>query len=152
MKKVLAITIVILSSISFVFGSNESQEQNDGKVINMDKAMFIKDIFDYTANTDTWKYIGNKPAIIDFYASWCAPCRQISPILDALAKEYKDDIYIYKIDTDKEKELAKAFGITALPTLLFVPLEGQPIMTKGAMQKPEFERAIKEYILKTNDK
>lgn len=146
-------TLCMLLCFTFSYSSLSAQTINHdyGKVIKVTKKEFVAKVADID-NMKDWKYLGDKPAIIDFYASWCAPCRQISPILDALAKEYKDDIYIYKIDTDKEKELAKAFGITALPTLLFVPLEGQPIMTKGAMQKPEFERAIKEYILKTNDK
>lgn len=116
--------------------------------IHLTKNDFLKKVADYETNSNTWKYLGDKPAIIDFYASWCGPCNSIAPILEELATEYKDKIYIYKIDTDKEQELSAVFGIRSIPTLLFVPMEGQPQMSKGAMPKSSLKDAIDKILLK----
>lgn len=118
-----------------------------GKVIAMDREMFVKEVFDYTQNTNEWKFEGKKPAIIDFYATWCGPCRHVAPILKELAEQYKDQIVIYKVDTDKEKELSTAMGIQSLPTILFIPMNGQPQVLVGAADKATFERAIREVLL-----
>jgi thioredoxin len=113
----------------------------------MNKAMFLERVFNYEKNPDTWVYEGNKPAIIDFYADWCGPCKKIAPIMAQLAEEYKDQIVIYKVDTDKERELAQVFQIRSIPSILFIPAEGQPQMTMGALPKAEFEKMIKEVLL-----
>ena len=113
----------------------------------MDKQMFLDRVFDYTSGATEWKYQGNKPAVIDFYATWCGPCRMIAPILKDLAKEYGDSIVIYKIDTDKEKELSMAMGIQSLPTIVFIPKIGQPQVIVGAADKETFRRAIDEVLL-----
>ena len=102
---------------------------------------------DYEGNPTVWKFLGEKPAIIDFYASWCGPCKRVAPILDELAAEYGDKIDIYKIDTEQEQELAAAFGIRSIPTLLFVPMEGKPQMVQGAIGKADFEKIIQEVLL-----
>lgn len=109
--------------------------------------MFLERVFNYEKNPDTWVYEGNKPAIIDFYADWCGPCKKIAPIMAQLAEEYKDQIVIYKVDTDKERELAQVFQIRSIPSILFIPAEGQPQMTMGALPKAEFEKMIKEVLL-----
>ena len=109
---------------------------------------FGGEALDYEKNPDTWVYRGDKPAIIDFYATWCGPCKAVAPILDDLAKEYKDQIYIYKIDTDQEQELAADFGIRSIPSLLFIPMNGQPQMIQGAIGKEEFKKIIDEFLLK----
>lgn len=121
---------------------------NEGKVIKMDKAMFIEKVFNYEASPDKWVYLGDKPCIIDFYADWCAPCRKIAPIMSELAEQYKDDLVIYKIDTDKEKELAGVFAIRSIPSILYCPVEGQPTMTMGAASKADFEKMINDILLK----
>jgi thioredoxin len=118
-----------------------------GKVIQMNKAMFIEKVFNYEASPDKWVYIGDKPCIIDFYADWCGPCKRVAPIMSELAAQYKDDIVIYKVDTDKEKELAGVFNIRSIPSILFCPTEGQPTMTMGAQPKAEFEKLVKEVLL-----
>jgi thioredoxin len=92
--------------------------------------------------------LGDKPAIVDFYASWCGPCKTIAPILEELAAEYGDQIYIYKVDTEEEQELAAAFGIRSIPTLLFIPMDGEPQMAQGAMPKASFKEAIEKVLLK----
>ena len=118
------------------------------KTIHLTKAEFLSKVFDYESNPKEWKYLGDKPAIIDFYASWCGPCKMIAPILEELADEYDGQIYVYKIDTEKEQELAAAFGIRSIPTLLFVPMDGQPEMAQGALPKSTFKEAIDSVLLK----
>lgn len=120
------------------------------KTIHLTKADFLSKVADYESNPSEWKYLGDKPAIIDFYASWCGPCKTIAPVLEELAEEYDGQIYVYKIDTEKEQELASAFGIRSIPTLLFVPIEGQPQMAQGAMPKASFKEAIENVLLKKN--
>ncbi len=131
---------------------NQQKEQQSKtttvmKPIHLTKAEFLKKVVDYEGNPTEWKYLGEKPAIIDFYASWCGPCKRVAPILDELAAEYGDKIDIYKIDTEQELELAAAFGIRSIPTLLFVPMEGKPQMVQGAIGKADFEKIIQEVLL-----
>ena len=128
---------------------NEQQSKTTTvmKPIHLTKAEFLKKVVDYEGNPTEWKYLGEKPAIIDFYASWCGPCKRVAPILDELAAEYGDQIDIYKIDTEQEQELAAAFGIRSIPTLLFVPMEGKPQMVQGAIGKADFEKIIQEVLL-----
>ena len=114
--------------------------------IKLTTAEFKKRIFDYTANQE-WKYIGPIPAIIDFYADWCGPCKMVAPILEELSKQYDGKVLIYKVDTDAEEELAAIFNIRSIPSFLFIPQEGQPMMQAGALPKHVFERVIEEHLL-----
>lgn len=116
-----------------------------GKVTHITKAEFDKRVCN-TAN-GTWKYIGDKPCVIDFYATWCGPCKMISPYLDEFAEKYKDQLYIYKIDIDKERELASMFGAYSIPLLIFVPQQGEPSAQRGALAKEDLEAAIKKAVL-----
>lgn len=115
--------------------------------IKITKADFLEKVMNYEANPTEWKYAGDKPCLIDFYADWCGPCKVVAPILEELAAEYGDQIYIYKVDTEKEQELAAAFGIRSIPSLLFVPMEGQPQMSMGAMPKAQLKEAIDKVLL-----
>lgn len=116
--------------------------------INLTKTDFLTKVADYENSPNEWKYLGDKPAIVDFYASWCGPCKMIAPILEELSEEYKNEIYIYKVDTDKEQELASVFGIRSIPTILFVPQQDAPQMSQGAMPKESFKEAIDNVLLK----
>lgn len=140
---------VLLLSMLLAFPIFAQESKKEDSVIQMDELMFLTRVFDYKhTDNQEWKYKGDKPCIIDFYATWCAPCRMIAPTLKELAKEYQDSIYVYKIDVDKEKELAAAMGIQSLPTILFIPTSGQPQMIVGAADKKTFRRAINEVLLK----
>lgn len=110
------------------------------------KDTFLKKVFDYENNKE-WKYQGELPAIIDFYADWCGPCKAVAPVLESLSKEYEGKIQIYKVDTDAEQELAAVFGIRSIPSLLFIPKEGKPQMAMGAMPKEAFVEAINTVLL-----
>jgi len=106
---------------------------------------FKEKVFDFEANKE-WKFKGEIPAIIDFYADWCGPCKRVAPIMEELAKEYDGKVKIYKIDTEVERELAVMFGIRSIPSILFIPVEGQPQMTTGALPKENFVQMIKEVL------
>jgi thioredoxin len=118
------------------------------KTIHLTKEEFLTKVANYEADPTEWKYLGDKPAIIDFYADWCGPCKTIAPILEELAKDYSDKIYIYKVNTEQEQELAGAFGIRSIPSLLFVPMTGSPQMAQGALPKSSFKEAIENVLLK----
>ena len=112
---------------------------------------FKEKIFDYTKE-ENWNYKGELPAIVDFYADWCGPCKAVAPVLEDLSKQYEGKLVIYKIDTDKEEELSSLFGIQSIPTLLFIPVSGQPMMQKGAIPKTAFQQVIEERLLTTAGK
>ncbi len=111
----------------------------------LDKKAFLEKIFDFEKEKE-WKYLGSLPAIVDFYADWCGPCKMVTPILEKLAVEYEGKINIYKVDTDKEQELAGAFGIQSIPSLLFIPAAGQPQMVRGALGREAFDKVIVEVL------
>jgi len=108
-------------------------------------ASFKEKVFDFENNKD-WKFEGEKPCVIDFYADWCGPCKTLAPILEELKNEYGDKLEIYKINTEEEKELSSIFGIQSIPSLLFVPQEGQPQMAQGALPKESFKQAFKDVL------
>ncbi len=121
------------------------------KTIRLTHADFKEKVFDYE-NESEWRYKGELPAIIDFYADWCGPCKAIAPVLEELAVEYDDRVLIYKIDTNKEQELAGAFGIQSIPTLLFIPMSGQPMLQMGAIPKSAFKEVVDTRLLNSDGK
>ena len=141
----------LIMQLPVLEAASQEMTTKEGKTkmttINLTKEDFLNKVMDYEKNPTEWKYKGDKPAIIDFYASWCGPCKMLAPVLEELAKEYEGQIYIYKIDTEAEEELSRAFGIRSIPTMLFVPMEGQPMMTQGALPKAELDKIIKERLL-----
>lgn len=118
------------------------------KAKELTKAEFLTKVVNYETNPSEWKFLGDKPCLVDFYAAWCGPCRMVAPILEELAGEYEGKIDIYKVDTEKEQELAGAFGIRSIPSLLFCPKGGKPQMVQGAMSKPDLKKMIEEVLLK----
>jgi thioredoxin 1 len=116
------------------------------ETIQLTTAEFKEKIFNYE-QTNEWDYKGDKPAIIDFYADWCGPCKQVAPVLEELAKQYADDLVIYKVDTEKEQELSQVFGIQSIPTFLFIPVNETPMLQAGALPKNVFQQVIEEKLL-----
>ncbi len=112
---------------------------------HLTKETFKQKVFNFETNKD-WKFEGEKPCVIDFYADWCAPCKMVAPILEELANEYDGKLDIYKVNTEQEQELAAMFGIQSIPSLLFVPKEGQPQMAMGALPKDTFKKAFSDVL------
>lgn len=157
--KVILATILFASifTVSCKGGSKQENTVSETKdsvkvatkvtTIKLTKSEFLAKVVNYETNPEEWKYLGDKPALIDFYADWCGPCKIIAPILEELAAEYGDEIYIYKIDTDKEQELASVFGIQSIPSLLFIPMTGQPTMERGVLPKDVLKDKINTILL-----
>ncbi len=124
--------------------NNNNKGENKMKVTELTAEMFKQKIMNYEKNPQSWTFEGNKPAIIDFYATWCGPCKATAPVLEELAKEYDGKIDIYKVDIDQQQELASMFGIRSVPSLLFIPKTGEPQMAVGALGKADFKKAIGE--------
>ena len=112
---------------------------------------FIEKVWDFESNPQEWVYKGDVPCVIDFYADWCKPCRMVAPIMDDLAVEYEGKVKIYKIDTDKEKRLAQVFQVRSIPSVLFSPVKGRPMMQAGALPKDQYKKIIEDELLKTNE-
>lgn len=156
MMKIIKLTIllaaVILSTDFASARENADKEKTNDETIDsvvvINKADFLKKIYNYEANRDSFIYEGTLPCIVDFYADWCGPCRMVSPIMKDLASEYKGKVIFYKINIDKNKELAMAFGATSIPMFLFIPAKGEPQSTKGALPREFFVKIIEEFLLK----
>ena len=114
--------------------------------INLTKGGFLRKIANYLANPYQWKFLGERPALIDFYAPWCGPCKSLSPVLDELAKEYAGRVDVYKVNVDDEPELASLFRIRSVPTLVFAPMKGDPHIATGAPTKGELKKAIEAFV------
>ncbi len=126
---------------------NNNKEKKVMKTIMLTKEDFLKKVVDYEKDSENWNYLGDKPALIDFYAPWCGPCRSLAPVLEELAAEYDGEIYIYKVNTDEEQELAAVFGIRSIPTLVFAPMKGDPRIAQGALPKAQLKKMIDEVLL-----
>ena len=137
------ITLIIAIAFATIFAfSAQAQE-----VIELNKQQFLEKVWNYESNPDAWQYNGTLPCVIDFNAKWCGPCRKMEPILKDMARKYDGKIIIYKVDVDKEKELASLFGISSIPAFLFCPTEGDPRGTMGAYPADEFEKIIHTVLL-----
>ena len=158
MKKTLIVLMVLMTALTGCkakAGETSSSAKNEIKTsnnkqmgaIHLTKETFIEKVANFEANPKEWKYLGDKPCIIDFYADWCGPCKAVAPILEELAKTYDGQIYVYKINTDEQQELAGAFGIRSIPSLLFVPMDGKPQMSVGALPKAQMVEAIDNILL-----
>lgn len=142
--------VLLLVSCSMSAKTDKKETENvaaQGEVVVLNKADFLTKVYNYEKNQTEWVYEGDKPCIVDFYADWCGPCKKVSPILKELAGEYQNDIIVYKINVDNEKELAAAFGIQSIPTLLFIPAKGKPQIAQGALSKEQFVEQINSFLL-----
>ena len=149
MKNSVIHSIVLMFFLVRVMAGNS----DNTSIQKLTKVDFYEKIMNLEKNPNTWKYSGNLPCVIDFYADWCGPCRTASPILEELAEKYKGQIVVYKINTDQEKELANAFRIQSIPAFLWIPKVGKPTMSAGIASSKEetramFEKMIKEVLLK----
>ena len=143
MKKGLFLIVLMLCSTTLF-----SQEPAKAVVKHLTKAEFLEKVWNYEKNSKEWKYEGDKPCIIDFYTTWCGPCKRFSPILEELAKEYDGKIIVYKVNTEVERELASVFQVRSIPTLLFCPLKDNPQINVGALPKEQLVEAINKVLLK----
>ena len=127
--------------------AGKNKQEQKIKPRHLTKAEFLSKVANYEKTPDKWEYLGSKPCIIDFYATWCGPCRKLAPILEEIAGEYAGKIDVYKIDVDKESELAGTFGIQSIPTLLMIPVKGEPKILQGAMPKDQLIKIVDEFLL-----
>ena len=141
--------LIAIASLAFGFTANaQEQKKEESKVKQLTYNEFLKKVWNFESNPNTFIYKGNLPAVIDFYADWCCPCRRVAPIMEKLATEYDGQLLVYKINVDQEKELANAFQVKSIPMVLFIPLEGQPSMQVGAMQEEGYRQVIQERLIK----
>lgn len=146
------IKILLMTSVIFIFLSCsfnvQGQEKNEEVVIvHLSKEEFLEKVYNYEKNADTWKYEGDRPCIVDFYADWCMPCRRLSPILKEIAEEYKGRIIVYKVDIQKNTDIANAFGISSIPILWFIPMEGIPQAAMGLLPKETIVKTVNTILL-----
>lgn len=151
-KTIIPVVLLVISVAACGAGKgdkkgSDSAEKSNKATISLTTDHFLKKVADFKTNPSEWKYLGDKPSIIDFHADWCIYCKKLEPVLEELAKEYEGKIYIYKVDTEKEREVAAAFGIQGLPTLLFIPLNDEPRVAQGAIPKDELKKIIDTILL-----
>lgn len=149
MKKITVLFAALMMIVSV--SAAEPKIKETVKPIELTKATFLEKVFDYEKNPEEWSYNGDKPAIVDFYANWCGPCRITAPILTELAAEYGDEIYIYKVNVDREAELAALFGARSIPMFLFIPMDEMPQVGMGALPKKSFREVIDTFLLKKDN-
>lgn len=145
MRKVVFIAMIILAT---AFTANAQEEKKESKVKHLTYNEFLKEVWDFEKDPNTFSYKGKLPAIVDFYADWCGPCRRVAPIMEKLADEYDGKLLVYKVNTDQERDLAAAFNVKSIPMVLFIPMEGQPMMQVGAMPEEGYRKVVVEQLIK----
>ena len=141
------ITTYILLCAMFIFSGLATMAQTAKKPEQLTKESFLKKVWNYEESPNEFKYLGDKPCLIDFHADWCGWCKRIAPIIEELCTAYYGQIYVYKIDTDKQKELQALFKVKSLPTLMFIPMNAAPTTILGAQSKEKFEQLINYLLL-----
>lgn len=138
MRKIFVLLILICATALSIVAEN---------VVYLTTEQFKERVFDYTKEKE-WKYKGDKPCVIDFYTTWCGPCKRLAPIMEALSQKYCDKVIFYKVDTEKERELAYVFQINSIPQVLYIPVEGQPLLLKGLYPQENIEEIIDTHLCK----
>jgi thioredoxin len=131
-----------------VFSNGDDGNNSEVKPEHLTYDTFIKKVWNFKKHPQQWVYEGDVPCVIDFYADWCRPCKMVAPIMEELAQKYDGKLKVYKIDVDKERELASVFQVRSIPSVLFVPKEGKPMMQVGAMQRDDYFKIVEEELLK----
>lgn len=139
---------IALAFIATGLVANAQEGKTGSKVMQLTYNEFLKKIWDFEKNPSDFTYKGKLPAVIDFYADWCGPCRRVAPIMERLAEEYDGKLLVYKINTDQERGLASAFQVKSIPMVLFIPMEGRPMVQVGAMQEQEYRQIVEEHLIK----
>ncbi|MBR1512762.1 MAG: thioredoxin family protein [Bacteroidales bacterium] len=145
MKKSIITALIVLA---LGITANAQEKKEESKVKHLTYKEFLSKVWDFEKDPNTFNYKGKLPAVIDFYADWCGPCRRVAPIMERMAEEYDGKLLVYKINTDQERELASAFQVRSIPMVLFIPMEGQPMMQVGAMPEEGYRQVITEQLLK----
>jgi thioredoxin 1 len=151
MKRSIFFSIIIVTVIFSSCNSRKTENTNNAittgpDVQQLTTVKFKKLVYNYDENKD-WKYLGSMPAIVDFYADWCPPCRALSPLVEGIAREYQGKLVVYRVNTDQEKELVQSLGITNLPTLLYIPVNGKPQVTLGMIPREKIINTINNVLL-----
>ena len=145
MRKIMLIAMVIIATAC---STNAQENKSDQKVKQLTYKEFKNKVWDFESNPNSFVYKGNLPAVIDFYADWCGPCRRVAPIMEKLAEEYDGKLIVYKVNVDQEKDLSAAFNVSSIPMVLFIPMKGQPMMQVGAMPEDQYKKVVDEQLLK----
>lgn len=140
--------LILLAVVAIGFTAHAQEKEVESKVKHLTYKEFLNKVWDFEKNPTTFKYKGKHPAIVDFYADWCGPCRRVAPIMEKLAEEYDGQLLVYKVNTDQERELSAAFQVKSIPMVLFIPKEGQPMMQVGAMPEESYRKVVEEKLLK----
>ena len=145
MRKNILITLALVVAC---FAANAQEKKEESHVKHLTYKEFLHKVWDFEKDPTTFKYKGKLPAIVDFYADWCGPCRRVAPIMEKLAEEYDGQLLVYKVNVDQEKDLSAAFQVKSIPMVLFIPMEGQPMMQVGALPEEGYRKVVEEQLVK----
>ena len=144
MKKAILIALVIIAT---AMTANAQEKKNEPKVKHLTYSEFLKTVWDFERNPTTFEYKGKLPAVIDFYADWCGPCRRVAPIMEKMAEDYEGKLLVYKVNVSEEKDLAAVFQVRSIPMVLFIPVKGNPMMQVGALPESEYRETVEEFLI-----
>ena len=140
--------LIAMAVIAFSISATAQEKKEESKVKHLTYKEFLDKVWDFEKDPNTFIYKGELPAIVDFYADWCGPCRRVAPIMEKLAEEYDGKLLVYKVNTDQERGLASAFQVKSIPMVLFIPMEGQPMMQVGALPEEGYRKVVTEQLIK----
>ena len=145
MKKAILIAMVLMATL---LTANAQEKQAETKVKHLTYKEFLKKVWDFEKDPTSFNYKGKLPAVIDFYADWCGPCRRVAPIMERMAEDYDGKLLVYKINVDQEKDLAAVFQVKNIPMVLFIPVEGMPMKQVGALTEAQYRETVEEFLIK----